>query len=606
MATNYYYDGHTKVLGVDTSSDPSELSSRIVTESVNRAFRGSRNQTRPPFRSMNLTFENDTIKEIFERGAISGCLAYNKWKSYSRPYIIVAVNDRILKGAVFGTTVQFSELYKGVNPDYLHSWFIQVQDRMYWQNGKQTPVGWDGYGDSYLLPPPDKDGMPIGTFMSYCQGRLVVFTEDNFAIVSDHIYGNGLKDTKGVEKFIEFQSQGDIGAIGTPSSIGEPTGAIAIPSIDTINGQSLLLVFCTRGAYTLDLSGDRSEWQYRGIQNEALLGRGGASAYGITPANNDVWYQSTDGSISSYKFERSERDKSWGNTSLSREVEKYLSFTDRSYLRFVSMESINNRLLATCAIKLEPCDMGGAHRFGMGMVALDFDKGSTVNTKPGFSWDGLWTGIRPIQLLKLNVDDAQRGFAVSHDDDGKNRIYEMLQSGRNDEVDGKKRKIVSFYHTPYLFEQQEPNEAPVLKKLIGAHAHVSDILDEVSISMEYRPDYYPEWTPLMKEKIMGCDDVEKDKHGNIVLPGYGKNHRAFKTTSVKGSCSLGVKGLSNVAYHYQLRVSITGAATVNLLQAQISPKQDFKENSCIEDTKRCEDINIEGENLFNYAVTDGI
>lgn len=583
ISTSVAYDGHTRILGVDTSSDPAETSPRYLSGAINRSFRSGRNQTRPGYSCLKHEFADEETKNIFQKGAVTCCFGYKKWRTFSTPALVVAVHDRIVVGEVAGNKIRFKTLIKGLQTGYMQSWMIQVHDRLYFQNGIQNPIGWDGVGEAYFIPSTSADGMPIGTAMAYNQGRLVVFTTDNYAIVSDYIYGNGVRDTKGVEKFTEWKFNTDLGAIGTPADLGSIVGGISIPRPGTINGQAELLVMCEQGAYTLDLTGERSTWFTKGIQTPVLQGRGGASAYSLVAANSDVWFSTADAEISSYKYERSEREKVWGDTALSREVGLYLGFTDPSRMKYVSSVRAANRLLTTCCITTKPGSLGGTHRYGQGIVALDFDKGSTVNAKAGFSWDGLWTGLNTVQLVNLYVNGNTRCLSVSHDEDGINRVYEITKKDNNDfREDGSESMIQSAYETPFMFETVEPQEAPILRSFRGCNLHASGVRREAFFSFRYRSNYRQKWHDLHGPVRLGVTQEATDAAKQNVLPNYGLLEGMIQTPEPRESDCEANYELTRVANSFQVEVSIKGVATVNRFQAEASLHEEPQVTSCNE------------------------
>jgi len=550
---------------------------------------------------LELVFDTAANQAVFEQGAIQGALGYTAVTNGASSGIVVAVADRILFGAVKGSKILFQLVHSGIDPTLLHSWFVQVQDRIYWQNGSQRPVGWDGINPAYVLNNDNGDGMPVGCMMCYVQGRLAVVTSDNFTIISDSIYGNGLTNTRGVESFIEWQQFNDIGAIGSYTQFGQVTGAIAVPLPQTINGQGQLLILQERGAFTLDLSGARSTWLTGGIQTIALTGRGSASPHALTPANDDIWFATSEGQISSYKTDFSDQDKQWGRTSLSREVQAYLNFTAGNLRQFICGVVIDNRMLMSCAIQAVPCSLGGAHRYGLGMVSIDFDRGSSVSPKPGFAWDGLWTGPRPCAFSQLTVDGNLRTFILSHDADGKNRIYE--QNGVGDGVDlieGTEKPIESSYVSPYLFEQRNPQERPLLKTMGAVEGIASEMVRGGTIEVNYRPNFQEEWDSLMPETALGCPNIPEDSADR----NFGPRYEPFQSPTAKAECEQGEGRLTFRAYQFQLQVNLKGGISVPFLQAKAVPKKDVKSPTCAKpkSTVACEPILLPGSNLFQYSL----
>lgn len=604
------WQGHGAMAGVDTRTDPSELGNKFASSAVNRTFRGSQNATRPPIQSKRTVFVDTGAEDAFTYGNVQGGISYAKTMVGTQQHIILASGDRIIKGRMYADTIEFSTLAVLETPGYLHGWFVQGEDRLYYQNGVDIPIGWSGRGDPYKIHGGiAADRMPIGTNMAYIHGRVVVFTANNHAIVSDYVYGAGLNTTKGLENFIETQQYNDIGAIPTPAMLGAITGAIPVPRTPDRDAQGELLVMCENGAFTLALNGVRADWLLGDVSQIVMTGIGGASVSSLVAANNDIWFRTSDGDISTYKFQRTQQDRTWGDVSMSREVAEYLDYDSGRNLEFCSSIKANNRLLTTCAHAVAPHDEPGygSHHFGRGIVVLDFDKGSTVNQKPGFAWDGLWTGINPVLLLNHTVDRQIRNLAVSHDEDGKNRIYEFMPDNYrgSDMVDGRSKKIVSFYQTAHLLDQKQEEGSVIQKRLTGGRAEVSEVRGEASVEVKFAPNYYPcfqEWSGNMTVGSDGLSQqrpIDQKEYYDILR--WGEPDRE--------ACEHGSYRLTSQAAFFTAQVEMRGDITVNQLQISTDVQNEDTGPTCNsqERTDRFNDlVNCGLYDLFDYSISRAV
>lgn len=547
------------MLGVDSSTHPAYLPPAFATNAINRSFRGGVNSTRPPMRSFSLVFDTKENKEIFERGAIQAFYPYQKMTRATQPHIIVCVNDRILKGRVCANEIYFELLFKGTNPEIMGASLAQATDRLYWQDGVHRPVGWDGQNSSYVIEDKE-DSMPVGVITVYINGRMVVITEDNYCIISDYIYSQNVKNSKGVESFVESKLNNDLGAIASPGKFGEVAGAISLPSIPNSNTKPKLLVMQEFGAYTLDLSGARADWINRQIQEPVMDGSGSTAGGSIIKAHSDIFYQSTDGDIQSYKWTTQRWDNQWSETSVSNEVRKYSDLTSPHLRRWTQSMKIKNRLLFSCATITSPCSIGGSHRFGQGIISLDLDKGSTLNESSGFRWDGMWTGPNICGMAELMTDGSRRPMIASHDDDGINRIYELLDRPGDDEIDGVKKKIISFYDTPNLFGQADPAEGLVVNTLNGARAIISEVSGTATVGVSYRPSYSKRWIDMHRSEI-GCNEPFPQDTASLDQFSNGYVNFFTKTPS-KDDCDPVSGSSSHKANSFQFRISIEGCAEI--------------------------------------------
>lgn len=595
------YDGFIACFGVDGSTNPSMLKSGMMSSAVNRTFRGFRNRTRPPFKEIAISFSDDATEQIFKRGAVQSAIGYRAAIGNPKAKIVVAVGGRLISLEISGNVGYAKTIYNKLNPSFMNGWFVQVEDRIYFQDGLNRPLGWDGVGEVYELPD-EPESMPTGTAMAYTQGRLAVTTPDNHVIISDHIYGNQLTNTRGVETFKEYAQYNDIGVFGTPSNLGPITGITPVTQPGTVNAQGPLLVMCSNGAYTISTSSPRSQWLTSGVQLTVLTGRGGAGDKAITNVNNDVWFLSSDGVITSYAFEHQYRSSESATASISLEVDQYMSLTSDFMMPYASMIVSDNRLLTTTAIQRSPSTEGGFHRYGLGMVALDLYAGPTDQQKASMLWDGLWTGIQPCELINLYADKHQRSFAISFDGD-ENRIYEICRSGYDDEIGGKRVKIKSSFSTGGLLIQRNFNERPIDKSATAVSMSISGCVNKCTVGADIKPIYYPMWTKAMEDRTIGSD--RRPIELGILKMNASPQYAGIRGDTIQSDArEMASYRLIKRSSGFQVRVNCVGSMFVERLQLQAETIPDTTSAADAEiDDNADELITGSVENLFDYQIS---
>lgn len=607
------FDGHTIIRGVDTSSDPSLISSgQVAIDAVNRKFRGGVSRTRDSFRSMRLEFDSGGTEETFTNGNVSGVFAYKKINNANQAHLIVAVGNKLLAGRVHSQVVSFKCLADSIDPSYQHSFFVQAENILVWQNGKQEALVWDGLSAKAKTASDAVSGLnnpapiPVGNIMVYAHGRIFVATEQNLVYASDHIYSQGFGKNETVTNFSEstYPSSGD--GFGTYSQIGRITGMAVLPRHPETNGHGEVVVLGEFGAWAINPAPVRNEWTNEDIQQIILIGRGCASPHSVTAVNNDIFYRCTDRTISSLKSAITDRNQLWTDRSQSREVQRYLDYDNSEPLRFSSGMFADNRLLMSCAIRSALSKGYGIHRFGLGLVSLDFDRGnSTVRSDEGFSWDGLWTGPRVTGMAQLQVDRFETNFVFSYDSDEKNRIYVLEKDSlRNDNIDGVDKPIEGFYIIGDLFNSTDPTGLPIKGKMLGTMAYLSDINEESSISMDYRPDRYPLWDEIMCKNVVGSECTDKDDNCFNAVKRYSDVVGSESPDSTKSRSA--VSHSLNQGWAFQVKTNITGVLTVNRIAAEakvtkmesLSNSALFRVEACYpEREKGCNEV----EEYFSYT-----
>ena len=582
------HTGHTKQRGVDASAHFDEFATLYNSDSVNRKYRGGLNQTRDPFVGLKTEFTDDDTKRVFESGNVSGVFGYEAIASGTSPHIIVAVGDSICAGRVFTRAIEFRTLYKGIDPQWEHSFFVQQQNLLVWQNGKDLPLAWDGTQDG-MKPAKDFEGvenpMPVGNIMVSANGRILVATEDNLVFASNYVYSKGLSNSNGALDFTEstYPNSGD--GFGAYSEIGPVTAMVTLASPGTANGDGETIVFGPNGAWSINTGLDRNLWTQSNIQRKVLLGRGTVSPYSLTLINNDVWYRSSDRSISSFRTQLTDKQSRWSDQSLSSEVEEYLNYDDGINLRFSSGISINNRLIVSIAIRKTVSESYGIHRYGLGLAALDFDRGSsTSRSDEGFSWDGIYTGPRVTGSCKLSPDLQERGFFLSYDSDGVNRVYELVEERRDDLVLGKDKRTKGFYTTHPLLEAQTASDYDKAWKLEGSRIKYQDV-KKASIKQQYNTDSSLCWKDLFQLTDAGCEKC-KSKDGCSTEIGEEIGGTSSGTLNSESPDDLSLPS----GEFFRVKTSVEGRASIRMMRIGASSSPVENDGSGLfNDSEDCED-----------------
>jgi hypothetical protein len=607
------FDGFTSIIAQDADTHPSYLPESVVSESVNRTFRGGINRTRPSIRNIPIIVgagQDANIVNDIKNGNFQGAYPYRAVKYNSADGILISVSGTIYFLKIVNNSATAYKIIEGNDPGMMHTWFVQAEDRVYIQNGYQNAIAWDGDLNipAYRLNP-YLAKMPIGTVMEYAFGRVFVSDKFNQIYASDIIYGNGFTDTKNTENFTEIGYWAEGGAFSTPAMMGNITGMKVMPQIGTnLRGQGELVILTGNGAFSMDVSIPRSEWNTSNIQRISLLGRGCTSPY-VGLANSELWFRSHDG-WAFYSNSQSEFARYFSLRKLSREVNKWVS-NDTPWLKqFASTMFFDNYLISTVSPQTYRAEgVEGLNRYHRGMVILDLDQSSSPapDAQLQFRWNGIWTGIRPTQLLTALIQGEKRGFGFSFDADNKNRLYEFTVAQGDDYGPNGSRQIESFFTTGrYDFNRSGATNKFLRKKITGGEMWMSEIKGEVQSSAEFRSDSNPCWSELKVPTTFGCDSCSPVVTECFPQRG-GNRYKRYKFNTPDPSECNDLAGIPAVeGSEFQIKINLTGAATVDRvrLMANIKNNDDSPVGDCPEENQECEPFLCCQEKYWNYNIVN--
>ena len=590
-------DGTKTFNGVDTSSESRKPG--YLKRAINRSFRDSSNKTRPPFIEYNCSFYNSEDEYVFRNGAITGMQYFRGIKNKTNPFLVVAVNDRILAGIISSNSVVFyPSIFKGINPDIQSSFFCKAEDILVFQNGKDYPLYWRGgfragvgldqmravYESNFVGSSP----MYIGNIMTYCHGRIFVATEYDLIYASDHIYSQGisLDSNEAVLRFSESQYPSSGDGFGATSDMDQITGLAAVRRSGTINGHGEVFAFCRNGAFSIDPTPFRPDWTSQSIQKTLFVGRGCSSPHSILNIGEDIFYRDSDGHISSLKFSAYQNTAEYESDSLSQEVDKYLSYDDGPLLSHSKSIFTDGRALFSCAIDIEKSILGGSHIFSNGLVSMDFSRNENK-----MKFDGMWTGPRVTQCCSVFSGGVKSSVFASYDTDKKNRLYFLSKKPGDDYTNGIKKKIVSMYSQNMLFYSTDINSTQTTK-LVKHDVGYKEALGEITVGSFSSRDGSLCQEVLLGETKRGSDDClifKKEKNGCAIQT----KAKDFGIITSETPCS------HEDGRFFDVSTVITGSVTIisdTITGQEESRDTKFSNKKCEQDIQCC---SIEDQNFIN-------
>lgn len=577
-----YSDGFENVSGV-SGNDPSVIPDGLVANAVNRLFRYGENKARLPITEVPWTYVGDTdgnLKKLVEGGNFQGATFYSAYPTFQTSCLVASFAGTVVQINIVGNSAIVTKLIDGNQPTLRHAWFAQGFEYLFIQDGIDNCIIWDGVNPAFRSDPVGLFQMPVGSVMAFNQGYMIVCSSDgqNQLAVSNQVYST--VSTSHVDLTLFTYTGPGKNPLGNSIFLGDVTGLFSMPYLDTGTGQNELLIACTEGLASMDLSANRDTWLDSQIIRVSLIGDGSVSSHCLCALNGDAFFRANNG-INSFRNTRQEFQTTWNQAPISLDVRKWIAPDRRDLLEFNSQVTWNNFLFSTCSPQMAPPNnpLAGWHRYHRGFVVMDCEPESTSSREGSSIWYGMWEGIRPTQFVEGRIADQHRCFAFSYDQDGVNRLYEIQRDGVNDVFQGTNKKIVSFFDTRNL--GVVPNIATNFtpKKMEGGQIELSEIMEEVALTVSILPETSACFVDL-ESWTAGCDcpaTVPPAKCFQFSQPQWQRKwFGGFDGKCIPGT-SLPLKSLR----HWQGRVMMTGAAKVERMVFRFTTDPDEKRSiSC--------------------------
>lgn len=445
--------------------------------------------------------------------------------------------------------------------------------------------------------------LPPGRMGVYGMGRNWITLTDGRSFLAGDIVG-GSSGTPGYDfkdavlHITENTFLSGGGNFVVPGDAGDIRAMIFTATLDTSLGQGALQVFTVNTVFSCNAPVDRTIWQSltNPILTQSLIGGGALGQWSTILANGDTIFRSLDG-IRSLILARREF-QTWGNTPISREVQRAIDADSVALGGFGSAMVFSNRLLMTSRPTVSPLGT-----FFKGAVALNFDPISTMGAKSASVWESLWTGINVLQWVKGRFAGVERAFAYTiNTSTNKIELYELLNDGAAiADNNGADVPITWTIETACLFSQLKGKNEFDVVKLIDGEMRLAEVAGRVSVEVSYRSQFDPcwhDWTSFSicaVARVLGDPTQDNIQKQNRVDIGFGR--------PPVDDCDAINNRPNYIAESFQLRLKITGSCKIYGIQlkACAEPKPTFVAPICGD--KECKLLDCIGEDdydLYNF------
>lgn len=325
---------------------------------------------------------------------------------------------------------------------------------------------------------------------------------------------------------------------------------------DTSTGIGPLIIGTRDQIFSVQSQLARADWETTKQFCTALVSTGGiAGPRCILNVNGDMFYLGTDAQLRTLSMSRNEQGK-WARTPISREVSNWLIVNDPTLVEFSFLGYFKNKVF----VSANPHRVAAFSRnrdpiydiaFG-GFAVLELDNLATLGKDTPPVWAGLWTGVRPLDMLTI----GERCFVISKDEESVNQIYEVNPNTTYDtDDDGAVRYSDSYLYTrEYDFKSSFAN-----KGLHSLDLGLRNVQGDFKITVEYKPSHgnkFVLWDSFEHEAPWRSCDIPTDCAVN------GLDGHSFRDLTIGNTQGSPYDPVSDLVYSefrkLQLRFRIEG------------------------------------------------
>ena len=559
--------------GMDSGRSPSMIGKNQVAYAQNVTFRGGFARTRAGFKRIKLASGSATT--AMEDAKFQGAHYYQH--SNGSGSIIVVAGGNTYKispptsGAEWSVTDITNSITMSSTVSRVH--FLQAENHLIIQDGANLPLLWDGSTVSRSNATTNQ--VPVGTAMAYGNGRIWVAQGRSF------VAGDILGGASTILQFTENDRLANGGSFTVPVGTSDITSMEFIAAPNTALGHGELIIFTADAVTSVSVPADRNDWFALNdpIQRVVLINNGATGDHSVEHVSGDLYFRSRDGLRSLVMAVRDQEQ--YGNTPISREMNRILKYDSPAYFSEVSGVLFNNRYICTAIPKFDN-SRGVAYS---GLVVLDFDLMSGLKGKLPLAYDGFWSldvtrnstdyTLQFAQLVKGNFSGTERCFGLVRNESLDTELWELTLDGDSIfdvDLDGSgnavNNKITSQVETP-SFDFDQPAAA---KELESADLWVDELTGgTVQFHTDFHPDQYPCWVSWQNWNIIAEYTAEECESFVDAEKQYRPRMRIGRPSD---DVEPAVDKRFNYGWEFAARIKWTGQARLKLFRVNARTVQE--------------------------------
>lgn len=467
------------------------------------------------------------------------------------------------------------------------AWMCETAGSFLVQDGQSNCIIYDG--STARRADPTLDEVPLGKQMAYGNGRLCVAVNDNQVKAGDIT-------TQTFQSELKFTETNYLNGGGAFLFTYPVSGLAFLPVNNTFSGYGSLLVFGKQFIHSLQMQiTARDLWSTTNGFEQVVVPIGACGQATIIKVNQDVYFRDANGEIWSVRSASSDAG-SPGNSPLSREVSRIVDYETEPLVQYSGAIYFDNRMLFLASPIVNKF---GAASF-KNIISLDAAPLATMRGKQQPAYDGVATGLNFVQLMAGRIQGLNRAFAISTDDDGSNRLWEIVQNAEDDAYLSPNGSGLTTNRVTGQFESRRFVFGDTPQQIMRCDLWPADIAGQVDVQVYYRADNRTQWRFWsefsMCAKMTNADDEwldlatqERGRVKSLTMPDVIDDIEKLSTT---------------VGFGFQIRVVWQGEMLLDRVKVWARPL-DEEAYSNIQDLAVGCVQNIVADNQISYVIPAG-
>ena len=547
----------TCISGINSSVTPELLPANQLAWMMNGQVREGKPVTRPPL----------TLQLVLPSGLVQGADFF----SIQDGMLVLQIAGNLWRIRVGNQSFASEQINLGFPNSALipQAYMCETDQSFLIQDGQSDAIIYDG--SSTRRSDVQNNEVPRGTLMAYGDGRLAVATGINTLTI-----GNIKKDAYQSElQFTETLAAQGLGQGGGSFYFSQGMTALGFLPITGTADMGSLMVFSRNGAKAIRLDiTDRSSWaQIPGFVSTVLRDTGAISQWSLAQVNQDMYWRDGYGDIRSISSSVN-TELSGGNTPLSREMARITDYETVRLLDHSSAIYFDNRFLCTASPFL---DLNHGVSF-LDLISLDFAALANLQGESPPAYDGSWTGLQFVKLVKGVFGGNERAFVISSDPDGQNRLWEINPSSTAEIADRTTACDTTPAYSPIScyadYARTNFGLPQKRKRLERCDVYLADIDGQVDLTVSWRPDASAQWYQWDTATVCATTTDPSTATPHVFELLTRQQRPQVKTFTMPDNLDTTIGFSASVGFYFQVRIAWVGHARIDRVVLYGNPNME--------------------------------